>query len=232
MKLGFFVAGTDTGVGKTLVSRALMISLRSRGHTVVGMKPVASGCDELDGQLRNADAELLRAQSSADTDYSLVNPYAFAEPIAPHLAARNAGVDIDIDQVLHAYERLRGLADYVVAEGVGGWAVPLDEDYTMSDLAARLGLPVILVVGMRLGCLSHAILTAEAVENDGMKLAGWVANTLDENMPYLKENIETLQYRLPTPLLGVLPRLESADAEKAAGCLDLSACRVTGSAPA
>ena len=231
MKLGFFVAGTDTGVGKSLVASALMVSLRSHGHTVIGMKPVASGCPEFDGELRNPDAEFLRAQASVDAEYSLVNPYAFAEPIAPHIAAGNSGTDIDIQTVVNAYERLRVMADYVVVEGVGGWAVPLDEEYTMSDLAARLGLPVILVVGMRLGCLSHAILSAEAVETDGMKLAGWVANTVDAEMPYLRENIATLQSRLPTPLLGVLPRLPRADAASAAEYLDLRACRVTGRAP-
>ncbi len=213
-----FVTGTDTGVGKTLVSCALLHALAARGRRSVGFKPVAAGCDE-DG--RNEDAKHLLAAGSVQMPYQKVNPYCLPLPMAPHLAARFAGTEIEFPRILDAYRELAAKADEVVVEGVGGFCVPLNERQTSADLAKELALPVILVVGMRLGCINHALLTVGAIANYRLECAGWVANVVDAGMPALQENIEALRVRIAAPLLGVIPWQETPDAEAAAKYLDL-----------
>lgn len=200
---GLFVTGTDTGVGKTLVSQVLLYALRRRHAAVAGFKPVASGCERTPEGLRNDDALALQAASSIPLAYEVVNAYAFAPPIAPHLAAEQAGVDIDIDVIL---QRIGSVdADRIIVEGVGGWLVPLNRRQSVADLAQRLNLPVVLVVGLRLGCLNHALLTADAIRSRGLELAGWVANRIDPGFERCEENIATLQGRLDAPLLMRIP---------------------------
>lgn len=217
--MSYFVTGTDTGVGKTLVSCALLHALRVRGKRAVGMKPVAAGLDE---RGRNEDVEALCAASSFRAANGQVNPYAFYPPTAPHIAARWAGAEIGLNRIVESYRELAGQADCVVVEGVGGYCVPLNETEDTADLAVRLGLPVILVVGMRLGCLNHALLTARAIEASGLQCAGWVANICTPDMLYLQENIDALRQRLAAPLLGVIEYQPTPDAERAAAQLDMS----------
>lgn len=216
---GFFVTGTDTGVGKTLVACALLHALADRGLRVVGMKPVAAG-REPDGTY--LDVESLVAASSVAAPRGWVNPYAFDPPIAPHIAAEQAGVRIEPARILTAWRELAEIADVVVVEGVGGFCVPLNESRDAGDLAAELGLPVILVVGLRLGCLNHAILTARAIRIAGLPLAGWVANEVSPNMGKLEENIAALDARLGCPRLGRIPYLSRPTGRGAASALDLS----------
>lgn len=202
MTQGYFVTGTDTGVGKTRISLALMRALQARGHTVLGMKPVASGCRSTADGLRNDDAVQLQAQASFDVPYDQVNPYAFEPPIAPHLAALAVGSVIRIDVIRMMLDRLGVTADRVVVEGVGGWLVPVDASATMADVAVAVDLPVVLVVAVRLGCLNHALLTAAAIAASGVRFAGWVANRLDPACELADENIATLRERLSAPCLG------------------------------
>lgn len=220
---GFFVTGTDTGIGKSWSSAALLTALRRRGHTALGMKPVASGCAETPDGLRSEDALLLLAQGTLPAPpYELINPYALAAPIAPHLAARLAGVEIRLERILAALDELGRRADFTVVEGVGGWRVPLNGRETVADLAGAAGLPVILVVGVRLGCLNHALLSAEAIRR-GPGLAGWIANRVDADTAYPEENIASLRDRMDAPLLGVLPHLREFDADALAERIDLDA---------
>jgi dethiobiotin synthetase len=205
---GFFVTGTDTGVGKTRVSAALLLALRSLGLSAAGMKPVASGCFRDNGRLRHEDALLLQAQGSQEMPYELVNPYAFEPPVSPHLAAARVGVTVDFAHILACFRQLCERADGVVVEGVGGWETPLTETATVDDLALQLNLPVILVVGLRLGCLNHAILTARAIERSGLPFLGWVANAVDATMQFREENIAALHQRLAAPCLAVIPHGE------------------------
>jgi dethiobiotin synthetase len=208
MQRAWFVTGTDTGVGKTLVSTALLMALARSGRRVVGMKPVASGCDAMPHGLRSADAEALRAASNVAADYADINPYALSAPTAPHLAAAAAGVHIDIGTIRTHYARLAARADDVVVEGIGGWLVPINRTQSMADVVRNLELPVILVVGMRLGCLNHALLTQHAILASGCRLLAWVANTATGEMP--EGYLEALTERLDVPCLGVLPALPSA----------------------
>ena len=201
MTAGFFVAGTDTGVGKTLVAAALLRRFGALGLRAAGMKPIAAGCE----QGRNEDVEALLAAGMRGLDRSLVCPYLFEPPIAPHIAAKEAVVKIDLAVIDAAFQQLRNKADVVIVEGVGGFRVPLDEREDAGAIPKRLGLPVILVVGMRLGCLNHALLTQEAIEAEGLELAGWIANRIDPAMARAKENVETLKRRLRAPLLADLP---------------------------
>jgi len=201
MPRAWFVTGTDTEVGKTHACCALLHALRRKGFSAIGMKPVAAG---IDANGRNEDVDRLLAASSALAPQGLVNSYLFAPAIAPHIAAREAGVRIDLDTIQAAYRQLAPLADAVVVEGVGGFCVPLDERTDTADLAVVLGLPVILVVGIRLGCLNHALLTAEAIAARGLPLAGWIANLIDPAMSRPEASIEALQRRLAAPLLGTL----------------------------
>ncbi|MDO9146609.1 MAG: dethiobiotin synthase [Hydrogenophaga sp.] len=202
---GCFVTGTDTGVGKTLVSAALLHTLARHHARVVGMKPVAAGLVLQGGEWVAEDALALRAASTVAVPPALDNPVALPEPLSPHLAAARAGRRVGVAELVAAHRELRGLADVVLVEGSGGWRVPLNENETLADLAVALALPVVLVVGLRLGCLNHALLTAEAIRADGLQLAGWVANTVDPAMVCRDENIATLCQRLGAPLLGVVP---------------------------
>jgi dethiobiotin synthetase len=198
---GFFVTGTDTGVGKTLIACALLRAFASSGKSTVGMKPVSAGSEAG----RWADVDALVEASTARAPARLVNPYAFQPAIAPHIAAELAGTRIDIEAIARAHAELTRLADVVIVEGVGGLAVPLNERETGADLARRLGLPVVLVVGMRLGCLNHALLTRGWIEASGLRFAGWVANCITPDMPYVRENIRALNHRLGGPLLAEVP---------------------------
>lgn len=199
-----FVTGTDTGIGKTHVSAALLRSLRSRGIAAVGMKPVASGCDQTADGLRNEDALALIAAADGGPRYEDVNPYAFADPIAPHLAAADAGIVVDPQRIAECFGRLRADADLVVVEGVGGWLAPLGDALMQADLVRLLGLRVVFVVGLRLGCLNHALLSVRAVEADGCELIGWIGNAIDPDMARRDDNIATLQARIQAPLLAVV----------------------------
>jgi len=220
---GYFITGTDTGVGKTVVTLGLMQALQARGNTVVAMKPVASGCAPLPAGLRNDDALRLQQQASIELDYAQINPYAFAPAIAPHIAAGQAGVRIDIEYITNKYNELSCGPDCVLVEGAGGWQVPLNEDETLADLALQLGLGVILVVGIRLGCLNHALLTPAAITAAGCRLSGWVANQLPPAPECAQENINYLKSRISAPLLGVLPIMPVISAAAVAEKLSLSA---------
>ncbi|NIR60103.1 MAG: dethiobiotin synthase [Gammaproteobacteria bacterium] len=225
---GLFVTGTDTGVGKTLAAAALMHALRARGSSVAGMKPVASGCEATPAGLRSPDALALQARAGGSTPYELVNPYAFAEPAAPHLLAAEAGVSIEPGRIVRSAETLSAGFDCLVVEGVGGWLVPIGSAATMADVAEALGLPVVMVVGVRLGCLNHALLTAEAVRARGLRVAGWVANRLEPGAPRAEDNIVALRERLGAPCLGVVPPLAAPSAAAAAAYLDLSPLGAVG----
>lgn len=208
---GYFVTGTDTGVGKTLISAALLHAFAARGLRAVGMKPVAAGCEWRDGVAYWDDVDQLRAAANVDAAQALVNPYRFEPAIAPHIAAAQAGVTIQMDVVARACDALHGLADVVIVEGAGGFRVPLNDHEDMADLARALALPVILVVGMRLGCINHALLSAEAIRYAGLPLAGWVANRIDPAMAQSDASLTALQQRLDAPLLGVAPWLDKMD---------------------
>jgi len=206
----YFVTGTDTEVGKTLVSCALLLHLRKHHARVVGMKPVAAGTTP-DGD--NEDAQALRAAGSIRVARELDNPYCLPLPMSPHLAARAAGQRIEVSVLVERYRQLAAQADAVVVEGAGGFLVPLNEQETGADLATALGLPVVLVVGLRLGCLNHALLTQEAILARGLALAGWVANRIDPQMSAQEDNIDTLRDRLQAPLWADIPRMAQARAE-------------------
>lgn len=219
---GFFVTGTDTGIGKSWCAAALLAALRRRGYTVAGMKPVASGCTLTAAGPRSDDALLLMEHGSPPAPpYELCNPYALIAPIAPHLAARQQGLTIRLGRIVEALDTLREDADFVVVEGVGGWRAPINEDEDAGDIARAGDLAVILVVGIRLGCLNHALLTADAILRSGARLAGWIANEIDPAALCRDENIESLRRRLPAPLLGVMPHLGDGAPELLARRLDL-----------
>jgi len=205
MSRGVFISGTDTGIGKTLVSATLLAALNAGGRRAVGMKPVASGCAETPAGWRNDDALTLLAHSAGDPPYALVNPYALRDAVAPHLAAAASGIELRLDPLRAAFAALSTNADCLVVEGVGGWAVPLSSTLMQVDLVRALALPVVLVVGLRLGCINHALLSARAIEADGCRLLGWVANRVDPHMALAEENLATLRERLPAPCLGELP---------------------------
>jgi len=197
-----YVTGTDTGIGKTVSSCALLHAVRGRGLRAVGMKPVASGCEATAQGWRNEDALALQAASDPRPDYATLNPYALPAPLAPEIAAAEAGVGIELAPIRQAFEALRAQADVVVVEGVGGWAAPLTAELDQADLARALQLPVLLVVGLRLGCLNHARLTAAAIAADGLRCVGWIANEIDPAMARQDENFALLQARLAMPCWG------------------------------
>ena len=205
MTPGWFITGTDTGVGKTLVSDALLRSLAAQYGQVVGMKPIAAGAEMVDGVMANDDVLALRAASTVVVSPRLDNPVLLPDPLSPHIAARRAGVVIDIDHIVACYQGLASLADAIVVEGAGGFHVPLSDDLTGADLAVALGLPVVLVVGLRLGCLNHALLSADAIRARGLRLVGWVANRIDPSMLATQDNITWLQHRLGVPMLADVP---------------------------
>jgi dethiobiotin synthetase len=217
-----FVAGTDTEIGKTLVSAAILHKLVASGLRACGMKPVAAGAEMRDGRLHNEDADLLAAASNVHLPSNITTPFMLREPCAPHIAAAIEGVRIDPVPIIAAYAEILGASDATVVEGVGGFRVPFTDTFDSADLAVQLGLPVVLVVGMRLGCISHALLTVEAVVARGLVLAGWVANTVDPDMRFIDQNIEALAQRIPAPLLGRVPRLEHPTAAAAAAFIDLA----------
>lgn len=213
MTQGFFITGTDTGIGKTWSTVALMQYFKNQGKAVIGMKPVASGCDQLDGQLRNEDALLLQKHASIALPYQAVNTYAFALPVSPHIAAEETGVEIQIDKIVAQYQQLKEQADVVLVEGVGGWMVPLNARQDVADLAQQLDLPVIVVVGMRLGCINQAKLTFAAIQQAGVRCRGWIASCVEPDMLMLDENIRTLCRSTELPLLAVLPYEEILNPE-------------------
>ena len=204
----FFVTGTDTEVGKTLVTQALMQSAIESGRKVLGYKPVASGCELLNGELKNSDALTLQANSSLRLPYAMHNPYAFAPAIAPHIAAAQANESITLSRLSEGLVRLKASAvDWIFVEGAGGWRLPINEHQYLSDWVKAEHLPVILVVGARLGCINHALLTLEAIRRDGLVVAGWVLNHIDPAMSEVKANVEALKQRINAPLLGEIPWL-------------------------
>ena len=206
---GFFVTGTDTGVGKTVVAGALIAGLAEAGFRTAPFKPVAAGCGGSPDALRNDDALTLSTLSGGSIPYEQVNPVALEPPVAPHIAAAEASIRLSAADLAAAGRRLADDNDVLVVEGAGGWLVPLAFPETMADLAVALGLPVVLVVGMRLGCLSHALLTARAIGGSGLPLAGWVGNMLDPHMPRREQNLATLSEWLAAPCLGRIPVLDA-----------------------
>lgn len=212
MRSDLYITGTDTGVGKTVASCALLHALHARGLRAVGMKPVASGCERIDGAWRNGDALALHAASDPQPDYADLNPYALPLPLAPELAARAAGIAVALDPLRAAHARLQAQADAVVVEGVGGWAAPLSATLDQADLVRALDLPVLLVVGLRLGCLNHAYLTSRAIAADGCRLVGWIAVDIDPEMACAADNFALLGQRLPAPCWGRLPHRSVPDA--------------------
>ncbi|MBX3702214.1 MAG: dethiobiotin synthase [Steroidobacteraceae bacterium] len=219
MTRAYFVTGTDTGVGKTLVTAALLRRLREAGVAVAGMKPIAAGAMDGPEGRANEDALLLQAESSVRHPYPLVNPCLYEPAIAPHIAAAESGVAIDLERIEAAFRALASTADVVLAEGAGGFLVPLDDARSCAELPLRLGMDVILVVGLRLGCLNHALLTAEAIAARGLVLAGWVGNCVAPEFPRREANVATLEARLPAPCLGIVPWLQAADLARAAAAL-------------
>ena len=209
-----YVTGTDTGVGKTLASTALLHVLRAHGRRAVGMKPVASGCERIDGAWRNEDALALQRASDPRPPYEDLNPFALPLPLAPEIASRDAGVDVTLEPLLQAHARLRANADHVVVEGVGGWSAPLATHLMQADLVRALDIPVVLVVGLRLGCLNHAALTVRAIEADGCRLVGWIATGIDPAMARVEDNLALLARRMPAPCWGLLPYDPAPDAAR------------------
>lgn len=221
----FFITGTDTEIGKTFVTSALLQAFSQQGISSLGLKPIASGAELRDGAWHNEDVGSLMQASSVKRSQSEVCPYLMQTPAAPHIVAARENVRLDPQVIVQAYQQATMHADAVMVEGVGGFHVPLLDDLSTADLAQQLNLPVILVVGMRLGCINHALLTAEAIAARGLRLAGWVANTVDTAMLFQAENIEALQKRINAPMLGHIPRLHDAAPlawAKAGACLDLN----------
>ena len=223
MALGIFVTGTDTGVGKTVVAAGLVRLLARQGRRVIGLKPIASGAERTPQGLRNPDALALAAEGSVEVAYPVTNPYCFEPAVAPHLAAAEAGVELLVDELVRWYRQASTVADVAIVEGAGGWRVPLHPDGFLSDLPETLGLGVILVVGLRLGCLNHARLSFEAIERTGRcPFVGWVGNQIDPGFERLDDNLATLARLLGGPALAVLPRLEAPEPEAVAAALGRS----------
>jgi dethiobiotin synthetase len=216
----YFVTGTDTEIGKTLISSALLHALVQSGVRAAGMKPIAAGTELRNGVWHNDDVDRIAAAANVTLPPELTTPYLLREPTSPHIAAALEGVQIDIGHIRKCFKRVAEMADAVVVEGVGGFRVPLSDQSDTADLAQQLGLPVIMVVGLRLGCLNHAFLTAEAIAARGLKLVGWVANMVDLNMGHAAANVQTLASRLQAPMLGYVPRLDEPSAALAAAHLD------------
>ncbi len=220
--LRLFVTGTDTGVGKTRVATGLCRAFARLGACVGAMKPIAAGAQATAEGLRNEDALALRAAMNFRAAYDTVNPYAFAAAIAPHIAARDAGTTIDFAVLDRAYERLSLQSDVLIVEGAGGWLVPIDAERSFADLAQRWRLGVVLVVGLRLGCLNHALLTAQAISSRGLSLRGWVGNRVEASFARCDENLEFLQAALPAPCWGVLPHAPHASPDAVADAFELA----------
>jgi len=219
MEKGYFITGTDTNVGKTWATIALMRYFKQQGKSIAGMKPVASGCFMQDGQLKNEDALLIQENASLKIDYDLINPYAYELPVSPHIAGINNPVNMS--KIVKRFNVLKELAEIVLVEGAGGWYAPLNVSEDISDLAKALALPVIIVVAIRLGCINHAKLTRQAIQLSGIPCVGWIAICVDPEMLNRDENIQTIKSALKVPLLGVLPYLANADFDLLAGKLAL-----------
>lgn len=209
MKFACFVTGTDTEIGKTCITMGLMQRFREQGYTVAGMKPVASGSKLLNNEWRNEDALNIQANCSDEIEYRHINPYALQEPIAPHIAARKEGITIQLDPIVKSFEELKNRADVVIVEGVGGWRVPMGDSLQTADLIRALNVPVVLVVGLRLGCINHALLSAETILMDQNRLLGWVANRIDPEYGEVDETIDTISRTIPAPLLGKVPYMKN-----------------------
>ena len=221
MQKDIFIAGTDTGVGKTVVTAAILHALQKQGKTTIGMKPIASGCQVTPGGLRNEDAECLIQHSSIEMPYSVVNPFAFEPAIAPHLAAQISQTDIDLQVIDEHYQTISAACDHAIVEGVGGWLVPINSRYNMADLVRLLDLRVVLVVGMRLGCINHALLSYQAIVDCGLYCEGWVANIIDSDMDYVGENIIAIRSRINAPLIGMLAYSKNLSIPKISESLDI-----------
>jgi dethiobiotin synthetase len=219
----YFITGTDTEIGKTFVSSALLYALAQNGISSIGMKPIASGAEMRDGVWHNEDVDALMSASSVKSQQELVCPYLMQTPAAPHIVAEKENVSISLAHIQTCFQQLQTQGDAVIVEGVGGFCVPLSDDISTVDMAKEFNLPVILVVGLRLGCINHALLTAQAIAASGLQLVAWVANTVDDSMLYQVENIQALKLRLPVPCLGLIPRLPNSQSSKqAATYLDLN----------
>ncbi len=205
---GVFITGTDTEVGKTRITLGLMSAIQSSGLTVCGMKPLASGASKINNVLLNEDALAIQQQASIHIDYQYINPYVYQQPIAPHLAAEKAGECIEIAKILDAYKKIEKMTDCIIVEGVGGWRVPINKNKTLSDLVRALNLPVIIVVGIRLGCINHALLSAEAIKADGLTLSGWIANRIDKDYTESDETIRSIAERIVAPKIADIPFIE------------------------
>ena len=221
MSHSYFITGTDTDVGKTWIALALLHALHRQGYRTLAMKPVACGCVVTDGIYQNDDAVKLQRQASIAVPYREINPYALPAPVAPHLAAARIGLQIDMDRIRQLYEQQKNKADYVVMEGVGGWMVPLNADSTTADMVKAMDIPVILVVGIRLGCLNHALLTQAAIQQQGVRLVGWIANCIDKDCLEIENNIDALRERLNAPLLGIIPWQEEFNVQSIGDRLDI-----------
>lgn len=206
----YFIVGTDTGVGKTFIASRIVQQFANQGYKTVGMKPIASGCEKnAQGEWVNEDVTALTNASNVQAPLNIINPYRFQPAIAPHIAASQAGVNIEIAKISQCFSTLQQQADIVIVEGAGGFLVPINPQETLADLAVALKLPIILVVGMRLGCINHALLTVEAIKQRGLHLAGLVANQIDPQMPVFQENLESLKTRIDAPLLEVVNWLKA-----------------------
>jgi dethiobiotin synthetase len=218
MNSSWFITGTDTEVGKTWCTLAIIQQLKNQGLRVAGMKPIATGCRVSHAGLRNSDAEQLLQLTELQVPYTWINPYPFEPPIAPHLAAQRVGQHIEIETILNRYAQLATLVDVIVVEGIGGWRVPINAQQSLREVVLALNLPVIVVVGLRLGCINHALLTVETIARDGCQLAGWIANPLQAEFE-VQGCIETLQERLAIPLLAQMPYLTAFNLTSLANAL-------------
>jgi len=209
MKQAYFVTGTDTNVGKTWATLALMTYFKQQNLSVVGMKPVASGCEKIDGEWRNSDALAIQENGSQFVDYSLLNPYAYELPISPHLAGKDNPANLET--IFTHFQILQNVADVVIAEGAGGWYAPLNDNETIADLAKKLNVPIILVISIKLGCINHALLTVKAIKNAGLNCAGWIGVCNNAEFNCVDLTIQSLINLLPIPMLAQFPFLENAD---------------------
>lgn len=219
-KKAYFITGTDTNVGKTLIAAGLLIAAKNKGLTTAALKPVAAGCEKTEDGLRNSDALLLQSVITQSLAYDQINPYALEAAIAPHIAAQQEKRSLSVDRLSGFCRGVLSTANFTLVEGAGGWRVPINPRETLADLAKNLQLPVIIVVGIRLGCINHALLTFEAIVRDGVRVAGWVANCVDADMPALQENIDSLRARLPVPCLGLVPFLTELSPDVVANYFD------------
>lgn len=218
----FFIAGTDTEVGKTVVSKAILQALAAKGLTTIGYKPIAAGCKETPEGMRNSDALHLQQAATQDVPYADVNPYTLIAPTSPHIAAKREGVEIDFDVLSEKLAHHKECADVVLVEGAGGWRVPVSDSDYLSSWVQREKLPVILVVGIKLGCLSHAMLSVEAIKNDGLELIGWAANRINPGTENYADIIQMLEANIPAPKLGEIPYVPSVKKRDIGKYMDIS----------